>query len=98
MDDKGLTAAERTDLLRDMLEIVRALTRDWAALTVAGGGIPLLAADARDRIAALPKRSPAEIARALEAVSRAVQLSQSGVVNLYPRTLVLDGLRMELAG
>ena len=51
-----------------------------------------------DRIAALPKRSPAEIARALEAVSRAVQLSQSGVVNLYPRTLVLDGLRMELAG
>ncbi len=97
MDDKALSASERTELMRDMLEIVRTLARDWAALTVAGSNAPILAADARDRVAALPKRSPAQVVRALEAVSRALQLSGTGVVNLYPRTLILDGLRMELA-
>ena len=80
----------------EALEIVRTVARDWAALCVGGDGVPLLAADARPALAALPQRSKREAVQALTAVGRALDLA-TGQVAVVRAALVLDELRMALA-
>ena len=93
LDDKSVSAAERRELVREMLDVVGTVARDWAALGIAGTSVPLLAADVRTRIAALPQRPPAAIVDVLGAIGRANELSRTNV----SASLVLDYLRMHLA-
>ncbi len=65
--------------LEEGLEVVKTLTRDWLALRLGGAGVPLLARDQMDRIARLPKREPAAIARALGALSDAERVARTNV-------------------
>ncbi len=96
LDDRTVPAAERRELLIEALEVVRTVARDWAVLALAGPGAPLLAADARSTLAALPQRSEREVVQALAAVGRALELA-TGQVAVVRAALVLDDLRMELA-
>jgi hypothetical protein len=96
LDDKTASAAERRDLMFAMLEIVRLVARDWAAVTLAGEGVPLLAGDAGRRLAGVPARSPADVVRALTAVGAAIE-NANGQLSIVRPVLVLDDLRMALA-
>ena len=79
--------------LEEGLDIVKTLTRDWLALRVGGAGVPLLAGDQMERIARLPVREPAAIARALGALSDAERIART---NVSP-ALVADLAKMALA-
>ena len=78
--------------LEEGLETVKTLTRDWIALGV-GAGAPLLAADQRARLAALPGREPAAFARMLASLGDAERIART---NVTP-ALVADLVRMALA-
>jgi DNA polymerase-3 subunit delta' len=74
------------------LETVKTLARDWVALGL-GDAVPLLAADQRARIAALPRRDPAQLARILAAIGDAERIART---NVTP-ALVADLVRTALA-
>jgi hypothetical protein len=74
------------------LETVKTLARDWAALGL-GESVPLLAVDQRERLAALPRREPAQLARILSAIGDAERVART---NVSP-PLVADLVRMALA-
>lgn len=78
--------------LEEGLEIVKTLTRDWLALRVGGAEMPLLARDQSDRIARLPHRETAAIARALGALGDAERVART---NVSP-ALVADLAKMAL--
>ncbi len=96
LEDRTASAAERRALMLDMLEIVRLVARDWAAVTLVGDAAPLLAADAGPRLAAVGQRSPAGVVRALTAVGAALE-NANGQLSVIRPALVLDDLRMALA-
>jgi len=79
--------------LEEGLEVVKTLTRDWLALSVGGADVPLLARDQAERIARLPRRDPAAIARALGALGDAERVART---NVSP-ALVADLAKMALA-
>jgi hypothetical protein len=79
-------------LLEDGLEVLKTLTRDWLALRAAGPDVPLLARDQAERIARLPPRDPAAIARALGALGDAERIART---NVTP-ALVADLAKMAL--
>ncbi|MBD5653848.1 MAG: hypothetical protein IAI50_01555 [Candidatus Eremiobacteraeota bacterium] len=93
LDDRSLTGAEKRALVGELIELVRVGARDWAALALGDGDVPLLAADQRERIAALPVRSPKAIAAALAAAGEARRLAATNVT----AALVVDYLRVGLA-
>jgi len=64
--------------LSDGLDVVKTLTRDWLALTLAADA-PLLAPDVAGRLIALPVRDPATLVRALAAIGDAERIAQSNV-------------------
>ena len=66
--------------------------RDWAALTVGGKDVPLLAGDLRERIEGLPRVSPEVAVDALAAVADAQGIAGTNVSG----PLVLDYLRMQI--
>jgi hypothetical protein len=96
LEDRTINAGERRENLVEALEVVRTIARDWAALSVGGEGVPLLAADVRPALDALPQRSQREVVHALTAVGRALDLA-TGQVAVVRAALVLDDLRMALA-
>jgi DNA polymerase-3 subunit delta' len=65
--------------LEDGLDIVKTLTRDWLALLTGGPGVPLLAPDQAGRLARLPARDPAALARALGALGDAERIARTNV-------------------
>jgi hypothetical protein len=79
--------------LEEGLEVVKTLTRDWLALRAGGADVPLLARDQAERIARLPAREPAAIARALGALTDAERVART---NVSP-ALVADLAKMALA-
>ncbi|HMD02993.1 MAG TPA: DNA polymerase III subunit [Candidatus Baltobacteraceae bacterium] len=93
LDDRSLSAGEKRAIVAEFVDVVRVAARDWAALTLAGKDAPLLAADQRKRLAALPARSPEATLALLAALSEAERLSQTNV----SAGLVVDYLRMQLA-
>ena len=84
LEDRTVNAAERREALIEALEVVRTVARDWAALSLGGDGVPLLAADVRPALAALPQRSQRDVVQVLTAVGRALDLAtgQFAVVRL----------------
>jgi DNA polymerase-3 subunit delta' len=74
------------------LETVKTLTRDWIALGL-GESVPLLAADQRARLGALPAREPAQFAKILAAIGDAERIART---NVSP-PLVADLVRIALA-
>jgi DNA polymerase-3 subunit delta' len=80
--------------LEDALEVIKTLTRDWLALRAGGPEVPLLARDQAARIARLPNREPAAIARALGALGDAERIART---NVTP-ALVADYAKIALAG
>lgn len=93
LDDRSLTGAQKRALVGELIELVRVAARDWAALAIGGPGVPLLAADQRDRIAALPSRDPRALVAVLAAIGETEKLANSNV----SAGLVVDYLRMQLA-
>ncbi len=93
LDERGGTPAERREILSALLAHVRVIARDWTALTAAGDGIPLLAADLRSEIAKLPKRSPEDALIVLRSVGSVERMAATNV----SAALVADYLRLELA-
>lgn len=93
LDDRSLTGAEKRALALELIEIVRVAARDWAALTIGGRDVPLLAADQRERIAALPARAPKALVSVLAAIGETERLANTNV----SAGLVVDYLRLQLA-
>jgi DNA polymerase-3 subunit delta' len=93
LEDRDASAAERRELVAAMLEVVRTVARDWAALALAGSSAPLLAADVRERVGAISGRSPNSIIAILGAIADAQKLAETNVT----AGLVADYLRMQLA-
>ena len=93
LDDRSLSAADKRALVGELIELVRVAARDWAALNLAGDDAPLLAADQRGLIAALPARDPRAVAEVLAAIGETQRLATSNV----SAGLVVDYLRMQLA-
>ena len=93
LDDRSLTGAEKRAMVGELIELVRIGARDWAALVLGDGNVPLLAADQRERIASLPRRDPKAIVALLAAAGDAERLASTNV----SAGLVLDYLRMQLA-
>ncbi len=93
LDDRSLTGAEKRALVGELIELVRVGARDWVALALAGGNVPLLAADQRERIATLPSRDPRALVGVLAAIGETERLARSNV----SAGLVVDYLRMQLA-
>ncbi|GAC1309095.1 MAG: hypothetical protein NVSMB19_22650 [Vulcanimicrobiaceae bacterium] len=93
LDDRSLTGAQKRAAVGDLIEVVRVAARDWAALTIAGAGVPLLAADQRARIAALPVRDPKAVVAVLAAIGETERLAKTNV----SAGLVVDYLRVQLA-
>lgn len=85
--------AEKREAARGLVEFVRTFVRDWAALTIGGKDVPLLAGDLRKRVERLPKASPESAVAALAAVADTQQIALSNVSG----PLVLDYLRMQLS-
>lgn len=79
-------------VLEEGLEVVKMLVRDRLALQIGGDGVPLLAPDQRERLAALPAQSPVALARALGALGDAERIART---NVSP-ALVADLARMAL--
>jgi DNA polymerase-3 subunit delta' len=93
LDDRSLSAGEKRAIVAELIEVVRVAARDWAALSLAGDDIPLLAADQRSRLSRLPRRPPEATLALLAALSEAERLSNTNV----SAGLVVDYLRMQLA-
>ncbi len=93
LDDKSLTGAEKRDNVGELIEIVRIAARDWAALTIGGADVTLLAQDQRARLLALPPRDPGALVAMLAALSEVERLAHSNV----SAGLVADYLRVQLA-
>jgi DNA polymerase-3 subunit delta' len=93
LDDRGTSAAERRELVVEMLDVVRTVARDWAALTIAGPSAPLLASDVRERLAGVPRRPPRAVVAVLSAIAETQRLAATNVT----ASLVVDYLRMQLA-
>lgn len=89
--DAGPWATRPT--LEDGLETVKTLTRDWLALLVGGPSVPLLAPDQAERLARLPARDPAALARTLGALGDAERIART---NVSP-ALVADLAKMALS-
>jgi hypothetical protein len=79
--------------LEDGLATIKVLARDWLVLQTAGPNAPLLAPDQTSALAALPKREPAQLARALASLGDAERIART---NVTP-ALVADLARMALA-
>jgi DNA polymerase III subunit delta' len=90
--DRVTKAAEKRKVAGELLEFVRVIARDWAALAVAGRSAPLLAGDLRKRVDKLPKRRAEDVVAALAAIADTQRLANT---NVTPH-LVLDYLRMQL--
>ncbi len=93
LDDRSLTGGEKRAIVAELIEVVRVAARDWAALSLAGDEVPLLAADQRKRLENLPRRSPEATIGLLAALSEAERLSNTNV----SAGLIVDYLRMQLA-
>ena len=93
LDDRSLTAGEKRAIVAELIDVVRVAARDWAALSLAGDDVPLLAADQRRRLSRLPRRSPEATLTLLAALSEAERLSNTNV----SAGLIVDYLRMQLA-
>jgi hypothetical protein len=93
LDDRSLSGAEKRALVGELIELVRVAARDWAALALGERDVPLLAADQRERIAALPVRGPHAMSIVLAAAGDAARLAATNV----SAGLVVDYLRMQLA-
>lgn len=78
--------------LEEGLEVLKTLTRDWLVLTLGGPGVPLLAPDQAERLAALARREPGALARTLGALGDAERIART---NVSP-ALVADLARMAL--
>jgi len=90
--DRVTKPAEKRKVSGELIEFVRVIARDWAALSIAGSEAPLLAADLRSRILKLPKRPAASIAAVLASIADTQRIATT---NVTP-SLVLDYLRMQL--
>ncbi len=93
LDDRSLTGAQKRGAVGELIELVRVAARDWVALTLAGDDVPLLAADQRARIAALPTRDPRGLVAVLAALSETERLANSNV----SAGLIVDYLRVQLS-
>jgi DNA polymerase-3 subunit delta' len=93
LDDRSLSGAEKRALVGELIELVRAAARDWVALSVAGAGVPLLAADQQPLYTKLPPRDPKAMVALLAAVGDAARLASTNV----SAGLVVDYLRVQLA-
>lgn len=93
LDDRSLTGAQKREAVGELIELARVAARDWAALAIAGDDAPLLAADQRARIAALPARDPKALVALLAAIGETERLATSNV----SAGLVVDYLRVVLA-
>ncbi len=93
LDDRSLTGAQKRAAVGELIELVRVAARDWAALTIAGDEVALLASDQRARIAALPARAPKALVAVLAAIGETERLAKSNV----SAGLVVDYLRVVLA-
>jgi DNA polymerase-3 subunit delta' len=92
LDDRSLTGAERRALVGELIELVRLAVRDWAALAIAGGDAPLLAADQRPVYDRLPPLQPNALVAMLGAVGDVERLARTNV----SAGLVVDYLRLQL--
>jgi len=92
LDDRGATPADRRALVGELIETLRTLVRDWAALRI-DPGARLLMEDARPALEKLPPRAYADVVALLERLGETQRLSRT---NVTP-SLVLDYLRMQLA-
>ena len=81
------------ETLDEGLETLKTLLRDWIALSLAGKGAPVLAADCAAQLKALPKIESEAAARALMRVTDAQKIART---NVSP-ALVLDMVRMDLS-
>lgn len=79
--------------LEEGLETIKTLARDWLVLNLVGPQGPLLALDQAARLARLPQREPATLARALGAIGDAERIART---NVTP-ALVADLVRMALS-
>jgi len=93
LDDRSLTGTQKRAAVGELIELARVAARDWAALSIAGDDVPLLAADQRARLAALPPRDPKSLVAVLTAIADAERLSNTNV----SAGLVVDYLRMTLS-
>jgi DNA polymerase-3 subunit delta' len=93
LEERGATAAQRRAFVGSLLDIVRVTARDWAALTLVGDEVPLLADDQRARLLRLPRRESSQVLSVLGAVAEAQKLAAT---NVTP-SLVVDYLRMQLS-
>jgi DNA polymerase-3 subunit delta' len=89
IDPSGWTRAT----LEDGLEMLKTLTRDWLALSLDAGDVPLLAPDQADRLRALRRPDPRALVRALAALGDAERIART---NVSPG-LVADLARMAIA-
>ena len=78
--------------LEEGLEIAKTLTRDRLALSVAGGGAPLLAPDVRERLEAL---GPVETPAMLRVLGTIGDAQRTAATNVTPE-LVANSVRMAL--
>lgn len=81
------------DSLEEGLETIKTLTRDWLVARVAGKEVAGLAVDQARDISKLPKAEPAELVRALAAITEAEAIART---NVTPH-LVAEYVRMALA-
>ena len=79
--------------LEEGLEVVKTLARDWLVLALATPGLPLLAPDQAERLAALAPREPVALARTLAALGDAERVART---NVSP-ALVADLARIAIA-
>jgi DNA polymerase-3 subunit delta' len=93
LDDRSLSGAEKRAQVGELLELVRVGVRDWAASTLAGEGVALLAGDQQARFARIPARDPQATAALLAATADVERIAASNV----SAGLVVDYLRVQLA-
>lgn len=79
--------------LEEGLEVVKTLARDWLVLALGTPGLPLLAPDQAERLAALAPREPVALARTLAALGDAERIART---NVSP-ALVADLARIAIA-
>ena len=90
--DRSLSAAEKRELVAELVELARTAARDWAATSL-GSDVPLLAADQRAMLAKLPARETSAIVAMLGAIGETARLAHTNV----SAGLVVDALRMAIA-
>ena len=89
--DAGWASRESLD---EGLEMLKTLVRDWIALGVGGGDVPVLAVDYRSQLTALPPASGAQALAMLAKIDEAQKLART---NVTPN-LVSELVRMTLSG